>query len=228
MAPDPDTLQRLARLDACALSDALDQLGLPPSVTGLKSVAARGRVVGRVVTVRLAAGKPPPDAPSRHLCTAAIDRASPGDVVVVEQRTGVEAAGWGGILSNAARLRGLAGAVVEGLARDVDEAADIGFPIYARATTARTARGRVFEVESGGPVLVGDTTVDEGDWLVADGSGAAFIPAARVAAVLEAAERIAEREAVMTKAVLRGAPVSRVMGGDYEHMLVKPEVATDG
>ena len=218
-----DLLQRLGRLDACAVSDALDQLSLPASVTGLVSLAAKGRVFGRVVTVRLAAGSPPPGAPPRHLCTAAIDRAKPGDVVVVEQRTGVEAAGWGGILSNAARLKGLSGALVEGLARDVDEAADIGFPVYARAATARTARGRVYEIETGGAVTVSEVTVSEGDYVVADRSGAAFIPAARAAEVIAAAEKIVEREAVMTKAVLRGAPVSRVMGGDYETMLAKPK-----
>ena len=226
MATNPETtddLLRLGRLDACAVSDALDQLGLPASVTGLRSLAAGGRVSGRVVTVRLAAGKPPPGTPAVHLCTTAIDRAGPGDVVVVEQRTGVEAAGWGGILSNAARLKGLSGAIVEGLARDVDEAADIGFRLYGRGGTARTARGRVHETESGGLIQVGDVEVREGDYVVADGSGAAFIPAAKLPEVLAAAERIVEREALMTKAVLRGAPVSQVMGGDYEHMLAKAE-----
>lgn len=210
---------RLARLDACAVSDALDQLGLPPSVTGLRSLAARRRISGRVITVKLAAGKAPVEAPSRHLCTTAIEQAQPGDVVVVEQRTGVECAGWGGILSNAARARGVAGVVVEGLARDVDEAADIGFPVYARGATARTARGRIHELATGADIDVGGLTVATGDYVVADGSGVAFLPAAHAAAILDAAERIATKEAIMTKAVLGGEPVGTVMGGDYEHML---------
>ena len=213
---------RLARLDACAISDALDQLGLPPSVTGLGPRAVRGRISGQVITVKLAAGKPPADATPRHLCTAAIDMATPGQVIVVEQRTGVECAGWGGILSNAALRRGVSGVIVEGLARDVDEAADIGFPVFARGSTARTARGRVYETATGAPITVGDLTVATGDWVVADGSGAAFIPAARIDDVLAAAERIAAREAGMTKAVLAGHPVSTVMGGDYEHLLETP------
>lgn len=214
-----DYATRLARLDACAISDALDQLGLPPSVTGLGPRAAKGRVSGSVITVKLAAGKPPEGVPPRHLCTTAIDRAERGQVIVVEQRTGVECAGWGGILSNAARGRGVAGVIVEGLARDVDEAAEIGFPVYARGCTARTARGRIYESATGEPVQVGDVTVATGDWVVADGSGAAFVPAERIGDVLAAAERIASREAGMTKAVLAGHPVSTVMGGDYEHLL---------
>ena len=214
-----DIATRLARLDACAVSDALDQLGLPSSVTGLGPRAVKGRISGSIITVKLAAGKPPEGTTPRHLCTTAIDRAKPGQVIVVEQRTGIECAGWGGILSNAARVRGVAGVIVEGLARDVDEAADIGFPVYARGSTARTARGRIYETATGEPISVGDLTVATGDWVVADGSGAAFIPAARIDDVLAAAERIASREAGMTKAVLAGHPVSTVMGGDYEHLL---------
>ncbi|MCO8019176.1 RraA family protein [Brevundimonas diminuta] len=210
---------RLARLDACAVSDALDQLGLSPSVTGLHALSVRQRISGRVTTVRLASGKPPLGSPPRHLCTAAIDGSHAGAVVVVEQKTGVECAGWGGILSNAARGRGLSGVIVEGLARDVDESADIGFPVYGRGSTARTARGRIHEAETGGPITIGHLTVNDGDWVVADSSGAAFVPAASIEAVLSAAEAIAAKEAVMTKAVMAGRPVSQVMGATYEHLL---------
>lgn len=214
-----EILIRLARLDACAVSDALDQVGAPPSVTGLKALSVRQRISGRVTTVRLAAGKPPAGAPPRHLCTTAIDTSEAGAVIVVEQKTGVECAGWGGILSNAARGRNISGVIVEGLARDIDEAADIGFPVYARGGTARTARGRIHEAETGGTIQVGETTVSNGDYVVADSSGAAFVPADRIEAVLAAAERIAVKEAAMTKAVMSGHPVSDVMGASYEHLL---------
>lgn len=216
---DAGIAQRLSRLDCCAVSDALDQLGLPASVTGLASLSAHRRISGQVITVKLAAGKPPAAAPAKHLCTTAIDLSAKGQIIVVEQRTGIECAGWGGILSNAARLHGVAGVIVEGLARDIDEAADIGFTIYARGATARTARGRIYEAATGVPIKVGDTDVADGDWVIADKSGAAFIPQAHIAEVLSAAERIADKEAVMTKDVLTGRAVSEVMGASYEHLL---------
>ncbi|ARR53778.1 dimethylmenaquinone methyltransferase [Rhizorhabdus wittichii DC-6] len=219
MSMADDVCARLSRLDACAVSDALDQLGLPPSITGLAALSVRQRIAGRVTTVRLAAGRPPEGAPPRHLCTAAIDAAEPGGVIVVEHRSGVECAGWGGILSNAASLRGLSGVIVDGLARDVDEARDIGFPVYARGATARTARGRVFEAETGGTVRVGTVEVGQDDFVVADSSGTAFVPADRIGDVLAAAERIAAKEAAMTREVLAGKPVSGVMGASYEHLL---------
>jgi regulator of RNase E activity RraA len=153
------------------------------------------------------------------LCTHAIEIAAAGDVIVVEQRTHIDAAGWGGILSNAARVKGISGAIVEGPARDIDEATDIGFPVYSRSATARTARGRVYEISTGEPIQVGDVGVATGDYVAADSSGFVVIRDADIDAVLAAAERIAGREAAMTKDVLSGAPVHEVMGASYEHML---------
>lgn len=217
-------LDRLSGLDACCVSDAADQIGLPPAVTGIGWRSVRRRIAGRVTTVTLAAGSPPSGS-HRHLCTSAIERAGAGDIIVVEQSTGVDAGGWGGILSNAAQVRGLAGVIVEGPARDIDEATELGFPVYSRSTTCRTARGRVFEVASGEPVTVGETRVEDGDYVVADSSGIIFVPAARIEELLAAAERIAAREAAMTSAVRAGEPVSQVMGASYENMLSQPEAA---
>jgi 4-hydroxy-4-methyl-2-oxoglutarate aldolase len=211
--------ERLSLLDACAISDALDQLGLAASVTGIGPLSVRKRISGRVMTVKLVAGKPPADAPPRHLCTTAIMQAEPGDVIVIEHRSGVECAGWGGILSNAAQHRGVSGVIVDGFARDIDEASELGFPVYARAATARTARGRVYESTCGDPVSIGNTIVSTGDYVVADSTGAAFISADHIAAVLDAAEAIAAKEAAMTKAVRADTPVTEVMAGNYEHML---------
>ncbi len=213
---------RLARLDACAISDSLDQLGLPLSVTGLLALSVRRRISGRVLTVRLAPGQSESGFSPRHLCTAAVDAAETGAVIVVEQRTGIECAGWGGILSNAAHQRGVSGVIVEGLLRDVDEAVDIGFPAYGRGATARTARGRIHEAETGGRVSIGDVTVNHGDYVVADSSGVAFIPADRAEDVITAAERIATKERAMLEALTANRPVSDVMGAGYEHLLASP------
>jgi regulator of RNase E activity RraA len=218
MAEDP-LLARLRALDVCAVSDALDRLGLAPSASGLSPQTVRKRIAGRATTVKFAAGS---RKGARHACTAAVEAAERGGVVVIEQRTGVDAAGWGGILSRAAVTRGLSGAVVDGPARDIDEALEVGFPVYARSCTARTARGRIFEIETGGPVLIGETTVEPGDYVLADSSGVAFVRPGDIEAVLKAAEAIAAREAAMARDVEAGQPVSQVMGASYEQMLTRP------
>lgn len=210
-------LDRLAALDACALSDAIDRLGLPSAVTGIAPRSLRKRIAGRVRTVRLEAAKG--RTASRHLCTTAIEAAEKGDVIVVEQKSGIDAAGWGGILSVGAKTKGVAGVIVDGPARDIDEATDLGFPVYARAQTARTARGRIIEVSTGEPVTIGDVSVAPGDYVLADSSGVVFVPAAAIERVVAEAEKIAAREGLMGKAAAAGQPMSQVMGADYEKML---------
>jgi regulator of RNase E activity RraA len=228
MAPVTDTLlERLRRLDVCAVSDALDRLRIDGQVAvGLVQQASNRRVCGRVVTYRLApAGQAAPGAgPVRHLGTTAIELARPGDVIVAEQRTGIDAGCWGGILSLAASIRGVAGVIADGPVRDIDEARACDLPIFCRSLTPRTARGRVEEAEVNRPVRIDGVTVHAGDLVIADGSGVAFVPAAEAARVIEVAERIAGREAAMAKDLLAGRPVTEVMGQDYEHML-RPDAA---
>ena len=213
-----ELLARLRALDSCAISDALDSLGLPPAVTGLAPLSAPTRIAGPTVTVRLAPGKPAGGS-VRHLGTAAIETAHAGDIVVIEHCSGVECAGWGGVLSVGAQVRGIAGVIIDGPARDIDEARELGFPVYGRSATSRTARGRVFEQDFDCPVTIADVVVEPGDIALADASGVVFVPRARLHDVLRRAERIAERERLMVEALRRGDPITEVVGRDYEDML---------
>jgi 4-hydroxy-4-methyl-2-oxoglutarate aldolase len=233
-------VQRLARLDACAVSDALDALGLDGVADGLRPLTGPARISGRVVTVELGrpagaagpgrggpadggrggSGGPGLPGAHRHLGTAAILGATPGDVIVVAHQGRTDSAGWGGNLARAARRAGVAGVIVDGAARDIDEARDIGFPVFATAATPRTARGRTVEVSWGEPIVVaGGLAVAPGDLVVADSTGVVFVAAGRVEAVLERAEAIVAKEAAMAAAIDAGTPVDEVMGADYERML---------
>ena len=214
-----EIVNRLSRLDACAVSDALDKLSLKGVVTGIHRVSTERRISGRVLTVKLAVadGTTTP----RHLTTAAVEAAMPGDIIVIEQRTGIDAAGWGGTLSLGATVRGIAGVIVEGPARDIDECRKCDFPVFARDHTSRTARGRVMEIGTNVPISVGDVSVFAGDYVVADGSAVVFISQADIRRVLDAAEGIVQREEWMAEKLHSGTPISEVMGASYENMLKK-------
>ena len=94
--------------------------------------------------------------------------------MIVVGHPGGAAAGWGGILSLAAHLRGVEGVVVDGPARDIDEAAALGYAVFARSATPVTARG---EWPSGWnvPVTVGVITVAPGDLVLGDRHGVVFV-----------------------------------------------------
>jgi 4-hydroxy-4-methyl-2-oxoglutarate aldolase len=211
-------VRRLRRLDCCAVSDALDQFNVAGVVSGLLHRSGASRLAGRVVTVKLGIGDPPPG-PKRHLGCTAIEQSGADDVIVIEQRTGLDCGCWGGLLSLAAKRRGIAGVIADGPVRDVDEALAMEFALFSRSLTARTARGRIVEEGTNLAVRIGGIEVHSGDYVVADRSGVAFIRAENILPLLEAAERIAARESAMAQAILAGNPVSEVMGAPYEQML---------
>lgn len=164
-------------------------------------------------------GAPLPGLPKRHLGAGAIMAAAPGDVIVVEHRGRADVSGWGGLLSRGAIKAGIAGVIVDGAVRDVDEAAELGLPVFARAAVPVTARGRVAEHGFDEPVTIAGIAVAPDDWVLADGSGVVFVAAARIDEVLQRAERICAREALMARDIDAGRPIGEVMGADYENML---------
>ena len=213
-----DSVERLGKLDTCVVSDALDKLGLAGAAAGLSQLSTSRRIAGRVLTVKLGMGEPPPGKP-RHVSTIAIEAAQQGDIIVVEQHSGVNAASWGGILSLGAKIRGVAGAIADGPVRDIDESRQLDFPVFGTAVTTCTARGRIVELATGGPITIRGVQVNAGDYAIADGSGVVFIASEDIERVLAAAESIFAREAAMAQALREGKPITEVMSANYENML---------
>src|SRR6266545_4099181 len=213
-------VERLLKLDTCAVSDALDRLGQVGVVLGIAPTAPPAKIGGRIVTMRLVDRTAANQATTRHLGTSAIEAAQAGEVIVVENGRS-DAAAWGGILSAAAKYKGIAGVIVDGAARDIDEARELEFPVFARNAVPLTARGRIVEESFNQPVRIGRIDVSPGDLVLADGSGVVFLAAEKAQEVIENAEMIAAREAKMKEAVMSGDRVSEVMGRDYETMLTR-------
>jgi regulator of RNase E activity RraA len=209
---------RLLKFDTCTISDALDKLGLQGAVSGIGPLTTVGkRVAGRAVTVKL--GAPIEGLPKRHLGAGAVMAAEVGDVIVVEHRGRTDVSGWGGLLSRGAVKKGVAGVIVDGACRDVDESRDLGLPVFARGAVPVTARGRVAEHDFNCPITIGGIALYPGDWVLADGSGVVFVGAAQVENVIAVAEQILTRETLMARAIDDGIPIGEVMGANYEDML---------
>lgn len=213
-----ERVRRLRRLDVCAISDALDRLHLQGVISQVPQQSGEKKIAGAVVTLKVGVGEPPAG-PPRHLGTHAIRAASTDHVIVIEQRSGIEAGCWGGLLTLGARLRGIAGVVADGPVRDIDEACVYSFPVFSRVLTARTARGRVVELGTNVPIEPWGIAVQPEDYVIADRSAVAFIAQRDIDRVLGIAESIAAGEAAMSKALLSGEDPAAVMAANYENML---------
>ena len=115
-------VQRLRRLDACAVSDALDKLEASRRSDG-PAAAQRRRPHRRPRgDMKVGPGAAAARADRSTWAARAIEASGPDNVIVVEQRTGIEAGCWGGLLTLGAKVRGVAGVVADGPVRDIDEA----------------------------------------------------------------------------------------------------------
>jgi regulator of RNase E activity RraA len=129
---------------------------------------------------------------------------------------------WGGLLSLAARTKGISGVVIDGACRDVDESRDVGFPVYARGAVPMTARGRIMQESFNLEIEFAGVQVHPGDLVMADGSGLVIIPRQKEEDVVQEAEIVAATEARMAEGLRQGLSVLEVLEKlGYEQMLDK-------
>ena len=124
---------------------------------------------------------------------AAIYRAAPGSIIVVEAGD-LDYAVAGGNVCAVAQKRGIAGFVVDGVIRDLAEARANRFPVFARGVLPIPGDKNVIDVLNG-PVRCGGVEVAPGDVVVADEEGIVVVPASQLEAVLNGAQARAARDA---------------------------------
>jgi regulator of RNase E activity RraA len=99
----------------------------------------------------------------------------PGDILVVDNG-GSKVSLWGSNISMSMTIAGLAGAVINGGARDTAELRIQGLPTFVRYTMRETCIARM-ELESIGSVInCGNVKVEPGDFIVADDDGILVVP----------------------------------------------------
>lgn len=219
MAREP-IVERLLKLDTCAVSDGMDRLGLMGATYGVRPMWPCPKIVGRAVTMKI---KPVGlDKAKQHLGTLPIDAAQPGDVIVIDNGGRPDTSCWGGLLALAAKTKGISGVVIDGACRDIDESRDVGFPVYARGAVPMTARGRVTQETYNQEIEFAGVQVHPGDLVIADGSGVVIIPRSKEEEIVRAAEAVAAMEARMAEGIRQGMSVLEVLEKlGYEQMLDK-------
>lgn len=209
MTAETSLLAQFEALDSATVSDALDACGLPPGQGGLPPMWGTPKVTGFARTIEL---EPlTGEHGGAHILTSAVAEAGAEDVIVVANGGRTDVSSWGGIVSVGASVRGVRGVVTDGACRDVGQAHELGFPVFARAQVPVTARGRLRQKSSGAPVALGEVTVHPGDVVLADRDGVVVVPRERVAEVLREARRLADREAAIEAEVRAGVPLPQAM-----------------
>ncbi len=137
--------------------------------------------------------------------------AQAGDVLVVVCQAELSGAQWGDLATRYALSKGLAGVVVQGCARDVDQVRSLGLPVWSTHIYPihpdKSGHGFV-----NAPVVCEGVNVCPGDLIVADGDGVISIPRGDAARVIEAAQAKMRREDEVALQVAAGAAVWDLSG----------------
>ena len=172
------------------------------AMAAIHPIVAGAKAVGEAVTVHSMDGdwaKP----------VEAIDEADKGSVLVV-QVDGANKAVWGELASHTAMKKGLAGVVIDGAIRDVDEIRRIGFPAWARIILPNAGDPKGFG-EIGPEITCGGQRVRTGDWIVADDNGVVVIPRERAQEIANRAVDVKEQEERLRAEIEAGKTLSSVL-----------------
>jgi 3-hexulose-6-phosphate synthase / 6-phospho-3-hexuloisomerase len=194
----PDIRELLMRVSAANVSDALHRSG---DISGMRPLAPGCKLVGPALTVRTAPGdwaKP----------VEAIDKAKPGDVLVIDVGNVLPAI-WGELATNSALQRGVAGVVIYGAARDTADIRALGFPLFSTLVSPTAGEAKGFG-EIGVPIKIAGVPVSSGDWIIGDDDGVCVIPKEKAVEYTNRAMDVLEKENRMRAEILAGSTLSQV------------------
>ena len=196
---ESELFEAFGRVSTCNISDAYHKQGV---IKGLIPHIEPGvRMVGRALTVQTCSGdwaKP----------VEAIDRASNGDVIVIDVGGGPVAV-WGELASESARVMGVRGVVIDGAIRDIDDIKAMKFPAFSRTVVPNAGEPKGYG-GIGIEVNIGGQTVRTGDCIIGDENGLVVIPKEKAVEVANRSLDVRERENRTREEIRRGSTLSKV------------------
>jgi|SoiMethySBSTD1v2_1073268.scaffolds.fasta_scaffold796212_1 4-hydroxy-4-methyl-2-oxoglutarate aldolase len=164
--PPRELVEKFREASPPDLADAMNKSGAMREIVPV--YAPMQRLVGPAITVKAPTG-------DALMVRKAMSVAQPGDVIVIDGRGTISRSLWGGNRSTTATARSIAGVIIDGGTRDIDETQAAGLPLFARAICPM-ASASAGPGELNYPIACGGVVVNPGDIIVADAEGIVVIP----------------------------------------------------
>ncbi|MDK2832611.1 MAG: 3-hexulose-6-phosphate synthase / 6-phospho-3-hexuloisomerase, partial [Methanolobus sp.] len=199
VSKDEEIRAILETVSTSNISDAMHRKG---AMQDIFPMMEGKKMVGTAVTVQTFKG-------DWAKAVEAIDEAKEGDVIVIYNGSR-HVAPWGGLATLSCLNKGVAGVVIDGAVRDIDEIRKIGLPVFATCHVPNAGEPKGFgEINS--EIVCGNQTVNPGDYIVGDDSGVVVIPKERAYEISRRAKEVEKTEQRLFEEIRRGATLSEVM-----------------
>lgn len=214
---DSAVIEAYKKLDSSSITDAMDRIGLPSGLYGLKPVTPGVVMCGQAFTVRYV-----PCGEVKGTVGDFLDDVEPGQVCVLDNGGRDYCTVWGDIMALAASLKGIAGTVIYGVCRDVKDVRAVKYPIFSNGFYMVTGKDRVEVAEVNGPVTVAGLKVRPGDLMFGDDNGALVVPAEHAEKVLAIAQDVEAKEEQIRQALKKGVSLREARKQmNYHHLQTK-------
>ena len=198
-SPDDEIRDILMQVSTPNISDAMHRKG---AMAGILSLCGDVKMVGQAVTVQTFSGdwaKP----------VEAINIAMKGQVLVIDSDGATDIAPWGELATLSCVNKGIAGVVIDGAARDIDDIRKIKFPLFAKAIVPNAGEPKgMGEINT--EIHCCGQYVRPGDWVVGDESGVVVLPVERAYEIARRALEVRKNEERIREEIKRGNTLSDV------------------
>lgn len=196
---EEDIRNAFLQVSTSNISDAMHKQG---AMIGIQQVTQGLHMVGRAVTVQTIDGdwaKP----------VEAIDKTEKEWVLVIDVHGGTTAV-WGELATWSAKRKGLAGVVIDGAVRDIEDIQQIGLPIFSRHKVPHAGEPKGFG-EIGSQITCGGQIVSNGDWIIGDASGVVVVPQNIAQEIANRAHDVKEQENRIRQEIKKGSSLGDVL-----------------
>lgn len=194
-----EIVDKFKDLDVCCVSDAMDRLGIPCGLEGIKAVVSGNTICGTAFTVHYI-----PCGTTKGTVGDFLDDVEPGQIVVIDNGGRTYCTVWGDLMSISASNRGIGGTVIDGVCRDLPVIRRLNYKIFTKGHYMVTGKDRVEVDAVNVPVSISGIQIKPGDIILGDDTGVIAIPSEAAERVLTVALEIAEKEARIEEGLAAG------------------------
>lgn len=195
-------INKFAKIPSSIISDAQGRNNTMEA--SIKPLKINWKIVGSAITVKAMVG-------NNLGVHQALYLAKEGDILVVDGNGFENIAMWGGILTEIAVKRKIAGLIIDGSIRDVDEALKLNFPIFCKGVSPRGPhKGWGDDVNV--PISCGGVPVLPGDIIIGDADGVVVIHKRFAEDVLKSSKKKIEKEKKWIQELKEGKTTLETIG----------------